>query len=458
MPEADQSSVAPMFYTGRSRFLQANENFVQALIGASAQCSIHASEDIFDATGLKLWARGRPIDEHLLERLRNRRLRKPVELCVYAADPVATAGIAAHIEARVGVSEDLMAALEPHLANILNVVDAIIPSPTELLLLSVLRHAPRERMAHAALVCALALAAARAVDMHPELMRTLARAALLHDIGELYLPPALFADQQHCDATQVRQLQTHPLLGGQVALELARSSATVAELIGQSHERLDGTGYPKALAARDLSVPAQALLFAEAMAGALGFGDNATRRAAVAARMIPGEFADGMVNWVSQCALSRPPTPQPAIVAEEVGHDLRSLHTQLAQVLVLLKMPVHETSEVRSAVAQWLVKVEELIRVLRMTGVEDALLFGMNLAPQSDEEKIELSVLAQEMHYRVRELRLRIELARIDAPELGTSTLVLDLLDALQEYEAEPAGPAIGQLPDPLAVLSIAHA
>ena len=90
---AHQPPLAPLFYTGVSRFLEANEHFVRAMVAASAHCPIHASEDIVDANGMKLWARGQPIADRLLERLSNRRLRKPIELCVYASDPIAAAGI-----------------------------------------------------------------------------------------------------------------------------------------------------------------------------------------------------------------------------------------------------------------------------------------------------------------------------------------------------------------------------
>gem|GEM_PF-2328877 len=438
MSYQEPPSVAPLFYTGRSRFLQANENFVQALIDASGHCAIHASEDIFDATGLKLWARGRPIDERLLDRLRNRRLRKPIELCVYAADPVATAAIAQQIESCVAASEELIAALEPHLAHTLKVVDAIIPSPTELLLLSVLRHDTLGRMPHAALVCAVALAAARETDMHPELMRTLARAALFHDIGELYLPPSISHSNAWFDLEQMRLVRTHPQIGAQVSLELARSPASVGQLIAQSHERLDGSGYPAGLLARDLSAPAQALLFAEAMAPLLGEGENGTRRASVAAKMVAGEFCPGMVDWLARCAQARPPRPAPQLAAADIGLDLRDLHTQLAQAIVLLSVAVHETREVQAAIVPWLGCLRSLMRVLLQVGVEDALAFGMNLAPQSEAEKIELSVLAQELHFRLHNLRLQVELAIVQTPEIGSSTLVMDLLDSLQDQIVEP--------------------
>jgi len=440
MADGDQARLGPLFYTGVSRFLEANEHFVRALVAASSHCSIHASEDIFDANGMKLWARGQPIGDRLLERLSNRKLRKPIELCVYAADPIAAAGIAESIEDKVSGSMDLRAALEPDLARILKVVRSILPNPTELMLLSVMRHSNRDMMGHAALVSAIALAMATKVDLHPDLMRTLARAALLHDVGELYLAPSSVESPNPRNANQLREIRTHPIVGAQVAIELAHSGSTVGHLIALSHERLDGWGYPRGLNVDDLPLPAQALLFAEGMAPLLESGANGLRAASVAARLVPGEFAPEMVKWIVNCGLARPAEPQPNLSAEAIGLDLRQVHSLLARVLVLLKSPpLPETTKVRTAAAQWLTAVEALMRELRRIGVEAALSCGLNVEPQNDTEMIELSVLSGELLHRIRTLCLRVELDHSDTPELGSSSLVVELLEALRACEPLPA-------------------
>ncbi len=444
MANVDLEQLGPLFYTGKSPFLEANQNFVRALVSASANCPIHASEDIFDAGGMKLWARGRPIDDRLLERLLGRKLRKPIELCVYAADPVATAAIAQTIEERVAHSAELIAVLEPGLERVLRVVTAIIPSPTELLMLSVLRHDECNRMDHAALVCAIALVGATTVDMHPDLMRTLARAALLHDIGELYLPLSLFGSPAPLDADRVHAIRRHPLIGAQVAIELARSGATVGHLIAMSHERLDGSGYPRALQGDRLPLAAQALLFAEAVAALLESGPNCLQRAAVSTRVVPGEFATEMVNWISRSSRTVPLLPQALPQMHLLGERLRNYHSQLARVLVLLRLPVHETVEVRSAAEIWLKEVEALMRMLRMSGVEDAIASGAELEPQPGVETFELSVLCGELRYRTTMLRLRAQLLQAETPELGTSNLVIQMIEILDEGAAQPA-PVAGE-------------
>jgi len=440
MTNVKEGQLGHLFFTGASSFLEANENFVQALVGASAHCAIHASEDIFDANGLKLWAGGQPIGERLLDRLSNRRLRKPIELCVYAADPIAAAGIAETIEARVAGSPDLGALFAQALGNVLKVVRTIAPNPTELMLLSVMRHSGRDMMGHAALVSAIALATAGMDDIHPDLTRILTRASLLHDVGELYLPMTLFNSSDARSPAQIREIRSHVLIGAQVAIELARAGPVVGHLIASSHERLDGWGYPRALRAADLSRPAQALSFAEAMAPLLGSGTNGLRRAAVAARLVPGEFAPGMVNWIVRLGTSRPVTLQDGASAAAIGMDLLQIQAVLSRLRPLLKDPEkRETTEVCAAAAGWFKAVDALIDELRRAGIESAISCGMSVEPQDDTEHIELSVLSEEMRYRIRELRIRVELAQADSPGLGSSALVIEVLELLHACERAPA-------------------
>jgi hemerythrin-like metal-binding protein len=437
MSEGDQKQIGRLFYTGTSRFLDSNEYFVQAMLNASSHCAIHASEDIFDANGLKLWASGQAIGDRLLERLSNRRLRKPIELCVYAADPVAVAGIVEAIERCVANLPDLSALLEPHLADVLKTVGAIVPNPTELMLFSIMHHGGREMFNHAALVTALALAASDIAGSHPDLRRALARSALLHDVGELYLPPALLEAPHILGAKQVREQRSHAAIGGQVAVELARSSKLVGELIAHSHERLDGWGYPLGLTVADLSLPSQALLFAEAMVRSIEVDANGLRRAAVAARLVPGEFPQDMVDWIVRCGNSRPAHRLASGFPDAIALDLRQAHSVLTRTRLLLESSFgpRETSAVQLAAARWLKAVLALVNELRRTGVDSALVCNMDIEPQDDLEVIELGVLSQELVYRVRELCSRVALEQAESVQLASSALVIDLLDILRACE-----------------------
>ncbi len=418
-----------LIHTGRSQFLRANLHFARALMHASAHCEIHAWEDIYDTAGLKLWARGKRVDAHLLERLSNRTLRKPIELCVHAREPI-PGHVADLIEAQIAHAPDLALAVAPQAARLLRVVRNLVLNPTELLLLQVLRFAEGDRLAHAARVLALALAQFDADVSEFEWMQTTAHAALLHDIGELYLPPA------PASTTELSNARQHPVIGARVATELARCPAQVGRQIELSHERLDGSGYPNALQGRRVPAYAHALLFAEAIADIVA-GNNGLRRASVRTRLRPGAFAANMVDGLMPLAQLQPVAVEANILsASEVGARLRELHGQLGRVVVLVKLPFLETEAVRAAAAQWFDFVGPLMWALRASGVEDALAMGITLAPNDAGERIELAALLEQVIDNRDELRERVNRFAHDEPQVPPSRLVVELQEILNTPDA----------------------
>jgi len=77
-------------------------------------------------------------------------------------------------------------------------------------------------------------------------------AALVHDVGMVKLPPTLLGQNGPLDDQQRRTIETHPILGTEMAARVTPSTSWLVEAAGQHHERLDGTGYPAGL--RDLQI------------------------------------------------------------------------------------------------------------------------------------------------------------------------------------------------------------
>ncbi|HYA67363.1 MAG TPA: HD-GYP domain-containing protein, partial [Acidimicrobiales bacterium] len=79
-------------------------------------------------------------------------------------------------------------------------------------------------------------------------------AALLHDIGKLYIHPKILNKPGPLDAAQWRAMKTHPELGARIVAPLRDWLGDWADAIGDHHERFDGGGYPKGLAGTDISL------------------------------------------------------------------------------------------------------------------------------------------------------------------------------------------------------------
>jgi len=296
----------------------------------------------------------------------------------------------------------------------------------------VLHYGPREMLGHAARVAAIALAALSRPGADPEAQRTLGRAAFFHDVGLLYLAPEHGEETPSASLAQARVHRRHPVLGAQVAVELARTGVATGNLIALSHERSDGSGYPRALAGAALPPAAQALIFAEAGARFVGAQPDALRRFALSARIVPHEFPAPLVDWVVGCARARPiAKAPPAEGLADTGGALRTLHERIARLYVLFALPVGEPEAVRKQAALWLETVRALVGSLRRVGAEELFFEGAAAGPAADDERLELKALAEELADRLDGLRLQLEATQGEGPEFEGSSLLTQALAIL---------------------------
>jgi putative two-component system response regulator len=130
-------------------------------------------------------------------------------------------------------------------------------------LLSVLTLADRDAYAHAYRVAAIAASLGRAMQLRPDDMETLERAALLHDVGKLAMPDAVLRKPAPLTLEEQDVIRRHP----QIASDLIAGVpylAAAAELVRDAHERVDGLGYPNGTHAADVALGARIIAVADA--------------------------------------------------------------------------------------------------------------------------------------------------------------------------------------------------
>jgi HD-GYP domain-containing protein (c-di-GMP phosphodiesterase class II) len=91
----------------------------------------------------------------------------------------------------------------------------------------------------------------------------LKRAGLLHDVGRLGVPNTIWDKRGPLSETEMERVRMHPYLT-QRTFSRSRRLARLAEVAAAHHERLDGSGYPRALAGGALSPEARILAAADA--------------------------------------------------------------------------------------------------------------------------------------------------------------------------------------------------
>jgi putative nucleotidyltransferase with HDIG domain len=87
--------------------------------------------------------------------------------------------------------------------------------------------------------------------------------ALLHDIGKIGIPERILHKPMALDADEWKVMREHPVISEYILSEVELPEI-VLQIARSSHERLDGTGYPDALAGEDIPLAARIVLVADA--------------------------------------------------------------------------------------------------------------------------------------------------------------------------------------------------
>jgi hypothetical protein len=274
------------------------------------------SRDIFDISGIKLWARDMPVSQALQRKLLDRQLRNPLESCLMAEDGVTTATL---VEASKPCWPGLRRCplLKPHAAKLV-------------------------QEAEPAAAAGGAAAADRWPGFPPRVLRTRAagdgavNGALMLAHGgtrpncawPCWRPaarpgrdvhrPALRRSRRRplLDFQSYQQLVVHPHVGQLLITQLTDYPKALARGVAEHHERLDGSGYPHALRRDAVSPLGCMLAVSEAALAALRLPQAEMARASVSLRVVPGEFD---LTWVGRIAdaarMELPPHERPDAAA-----------------------------------------------------------------------------------------------------------------------------------------------
>jgi HD-GYP domain-containing protein (c-di-GMP phosphodiesterase class II) len=115
---------------------------------------------------------------------------------------------------------------------------------------------------HNTRVAELAVRIGRAMELPTDTLRTLARAGLLHDVGKIGIPDAILNKPGPLDADEWTTIKRHPEMGHDILARLP-SLQREAQIVIAHHERVDGSGYPRALRGEQIPLEARILAVAD---------------------------------------------------------------------------------------------------------------------------------------------------------------------------------------------------
>lgn len=109
---------------------------------------------------------------------------------------------------------------------------------------------------HCERLAAYAVALGRRLELDAADLQTLERGAFLHDIGKIAVPDRVLLKKGRLSRTEYEVMKRHPAAGDELC-RTVQSLDAVRPIVRWHHERIDGRGYPDALAGDAIPLLAQ---------------------------------------------------------------------------------------------------------------------------------------------------------------------------------------------------------
>lgn len=420
-----------------------NKFYLDKVLNLAEQTDILATEDIFDARGMKLVAKGSRISRTLQERLSARKLSKPFESSIAVESGVDINVIAeegrriAETVAPVGaILRTLNGGLPP-----LQVLSGIRFGSAMSTMLTIIGRGGKAALEHSVMVSLLAVCLARKRGMSHTDQSVVALAGLLHDIGELYIDPEYLHSTRRLYPHEWRHVVVHPRIGQMLISGLENYPASVAQAVFEHHERGDGGGYPRQLTADRMSPAGQVISAAEMMAGIFTNQEKPLQRAALATKILPGEFARELAAVVSVAArtesvgaVAAPSAAIPPGGDEEAR--IRALHELIrstqAATQELLDQAGPNARKLQQMLNDAKRRIAAIERAFSSTGL-DACLDDVQsfFEPHSEEILFEAAVVTSEIEWRLRDVArdLSLNASMLDEQEAQALQPLIVMLD-----------------------------
>lgn len=115
---------------------------------------------------------------------------------------------------------------------------------------------------HSIRVARLCLMIGRVLGLAESELNKLRTIGLLHDLGKIAYPKEIIAKPWRLTEREYEMIKFHPTIGANMA-RVAGYDQSIVEAIWSHHERLDGSGYPRALKGRRISLLARIVAVAD---------------------------------------------------------------------------------------------------------------------------------------------------------------------------------------------------
>jgi hypothetical protein len=395
-----------------------NPHYLQNVMDLAKNHEVIASEDIYDAKGVKLVAKGTRVSDSLQERLVRFKLRKPLESSLSVEGGVGADALLAEAQIVLDEVAPLSALMQAGASSkaVLQVLKEVRFDKVSTLVLSMEQSGQGGTFRHAVLAAVTSVALGIRMHLDSGTLLNLALAGLLHDTGELYINPEFRHPTRPLTPEEWKHIAAHPRIGQLVLEEMTGIPRSVSTAIAEHHERPNGFGYPRQLTSERISQLGNVLLMTEVLCGIFVKPDRPLERACLALKVIPGEYPVETVSIIASARRGHLAAEQPPMEAskyEELMARAKRIEPMMNTALEQVANPLPGGKSTPAA-SVLLAQVRERLLMLRRSMYSTGLAgcADMEITDASDQSDIvlELDSVSSEIAWRLRELSRQITL------------------------------------------------
>jgi len=278
--------------------------FVRAVTQMGDAQELRLSKAIFSEAGQKLLEAGARVDSSVYELLVQHRLSTHLDDHLVLPEPLDIPSLQARVLSLA--TNTLLGRLlvrwmgEKHVL-LWDALRYMKWQPRASVKLAVMRHELPELLEHSILMMMVSIALAVREGVPVNDCGELAAAALLHDVGMLYMPRSWTQSNYKLSPVELQQLSSHSTYSMLVVRSTTSYSGRAEDAVLEHHERLDGSGYPNQLRGREISHWGCILMMAEVVSSFFSkFHDIPAQRLSVMLRMNHSRFDAKLMQHVFQ--------------------------------------------------------------------------------------------------------------------------------------------------------------
>lgn len=315
--------------------IHSDVDFLRAVTDMADEEEVIASNAIYSESGIKLLDQGVRIDSRLYERLIQHRLAAAVDDQLTTKNAVDIRALEAQVLLLSGstvLGRLLQRQMGEKHSMLLEVLRCMKWPQRASFKLTVMRHQIPDLYEHSILMmmCAVFLALEEQVSV--EDCAELAAAALLHDVGMLFMPPNWRNVTYKLSAQERKQLAAHSITAMLVVRSANVYSARAEDAVLQHHERADGSGYPRNVKGDEISLWGHILMLAEVVSAFFGkFDDIPAQRLSLMLRMNYNRFDRVLTQHIYKLLAQE--SEAEADTAAHTGAEVRQVIATLAAVM-----------------------------------------------------------------------------------------------------------------------------